>query len=241
MLPLKKTNRAFTAVEIAMVASVIAILALLILPIFRQRAEDARQAAVQDEMSSLVKMQLLIEADMPGGNYLVQLNSMDNASYQENPGAADGSAPELEPPRYKWDRVNGEFARLSNVQYFNTTVPNWDGPYVAFPRGYERDKTVSMLQIRDEFPLLTTQNSGPITVPDQAPWNEAALSRDRYPVDPWGTPYLLFGPTETIYNSRVLYSLGPNGVPGSVVNPPPQAYSRTFGLLGTGDDLEFIF
>lgn len=232
-----RPNKGFTAVEIAMVASVIAILALLILPVFRQRAEEARKVAAQDELASLAKALLLVEADLPGGGFLPRLNDLDN---RENTlkVATDPDVPDLDPPRFRWGFDTGtstyRFIQLSDPEYFNSVTKNFKGPYVA------QKNTVSLGTINGAFPLLTdsTGNQGPIHV-------DAIddLVLDRYPVDPWGTPYMLFGPEETVYNVRVIYSLGPNGVPGNQINPVAGDYNRRNNVLGAAgtDDYFFIF
>lgn len=239
-----KTQRhGFTAIEIAMVASVIAILALLILPVFRQRAEDARRTAAQDELQSLTKALLLLEADMPGGNFLPMLSDLDN---REDVGLTVSTTPQLEPARSKWIRnvfidgrgafvYEGESTLYTNSEYLQSVVPNFKGPYIAL-RNF-----ASLTTIRDSFPRLTNggANVGPITIP--ASFSAAQLDDEKYPIDPWGTPYLLFGPEETIYSVRSLYSLGPNGVPGNSSAPAAGDYNRRNGVLGTGDDLQFIF
>lgn len=261
MLSRKSNVRGFTAVEIAMVASVIAILALLVLPIFRQRAEDARLAAAQDEVQSLVKALLLVEADMPGGRFMVRLNDLDNRSYQDDP-ASTSTTPNpawaLEPPRTYWVAGTGagDLGRFISsadpsyrFDYLSTVVQNWSGPYVAYR------STISLQEILDNFDEFTDGRSnstqsrapgtGPIAVFD-ADIDSQSLLQDRYPVDPWGSPYLLFGSDETVYNIRAIYSLGPDGVPGPVPGLPPGGaadFDRRRGVLGiTGsDDIFFEF
>ncbi|CAN5371843.1 hypothetical protein BH09SUM1_BH09SUM1_02030 [soil metagenome] len=226
-----------------MVASVIAILALLILPIFRARAEDARVAAVQDELSNLTKALLLVEADAPGGNMTPQLSELDN---RENTSATTATATtrDLEPPHIRWfpgpggigPGTGGSFQIVTDAEYEASIVPNWRGPYVA------QRNTISIEQLGAVFPRLTSQagNNGPILIP-QGAYTNANRASDRYPIDPWGTPYLLFGADETIYNVRAVYSLGPNGVPGNDTSGNPLSFDRRQGVLGTGDDYQFIF
>lgn len=234
-------KRGFTAVEIAAVATIIAILALLILPIFRQRAEDARRVAAEDELQSLAKALLIVEADMPGGNFLPRLNDLDNRA---NPQLAviDQTSQDLAPPRVRWapgtEAEPGTFEAVSNAEYFNSIVPNWRGPYIAVKRA------TSLAQIQAQFPLMLDTNQGPIAIIPAV--DGQVLLQDRYPVDPWGSPYLLFGPDETIYNTRALYSLGPDGLPGGPAarggeTDNPAFYDRRTGVLGQGDDLSFIF
>ncbi len=234
-------KRGFTAVEIAAVATIIAILALLILPIFRQRTEDARRVAADDELQSLVKAIMLVEADMPAGNFLPRLNDLDNRA---NPQLAtiDPTAQDLAPPRVRWIRgteaAPGSFEPVSEPEYFNSVVPNWRGPYIALRRA------ISLAQLQDQFPLALDTAQGPIAIIPEV--DGQVLNQDRYPVDPWGSPYLLFGPDETIYNTRVLYSVGPDGLPGGPETrggevDNPAFWDRRTGVLGTGDDLFFIF
>jgi prepilin-type N-terminal cleavage/methylation domain-containing protein len=249
-----RRRRGFTAVEIAMVASVIAILALLILPVFRQRAEDARQAAARDELASIVKALLLVEADIPGGRHLPQLSDLDNLELPDGT-VPPGTNPEQEPGRSRWysDPITPALSRFvlpgeipafySNAVYQGSVAPAFRGPYLAMKN------TLSLAAIAAQFPQLTTANGGPITIFTTPPFTPTALANDRYPVDPWGTPYLLFGPEgETIYNFRAVYSLGPDGLPGGTAERaffggglPPNAFRRQGGLLGRGDDLEFRF
>ncbi|MCC6546321.1 prepilin-type N-terminal cleavage/methylation domain-containing protein [Candidatus Sumerlaeota bacterium] len=244
----RQNRRGFTAVEIAMVASIIAIIALLILPIFRQRAEEARKVAVQDELQSLTKALLLVEADMPGGGFLPRLNDLDNP---ENTGltALSTPTPGFDPPRARW--VPGTPGRFDVInppaRYFSTVVPNWKGPYVAMKN------TMSLQEVLTGFIQTTDRRQGPIAIFDTTSAvppadqidGDLANNTDRYPKDPWGSPYILFGPEETVYNSRAVYSMGPNQLPGLLPNPaPPDSdYDRRNGVLGApnSDDYFFIF
>lgn len=256
----KSQLRGFTAVEIAMVASVIAILALLILPIFRQRAEEARLAAAQDEVQSLVKALLLVEADIPGGRFLPRLQDLDNRSYKDDPGGV-GTSPSpsvaLEPPRAYWlpgnATIRGRFISIDDPQftinYPGTIIPNWSGPYVAYRNTIPLSDLVARFDAATDGRSNTTESrapgTGPIAVFDGG-IDALSLNNDRYPIDPWGHPYLLFGPEETIYNIRAIYSVGPDGVPGPIPGTPGGAaadYDRRNGVLGVlgSDDIEFIF
>jgi len=228
LMQLQRNNRkGFTAVEIAMVATVIAIIALLILPIFRQRAEDAKEVAAEDELASLVKALLLVEADMPGGNFLPRLNDLDNRQDQI--------------PKVRWNNAASDWEAIPEAEQ-QRLAASWRGPYIAVKK-YE---TLFVLE-NTPSPLVT---AGVIFIqPLSDPPNfQQDDPEDRYPVDPWGTPYLLFGPqfdesglVETDYNIRALYSLGADRVPGSGNPTPTNADYNDRELLGTGDDKEFLF
>ncbi len=246
----QNNRRGFTAIEIAMVATVIAILALLILPVFRQRAEEARLAAAQDELASIVKSYLLIEADMPGGNFFPRLSDLDNRTIP-NKSAGVNDVADLDPPRASWNPIVpgttvAGFQLLTEASY-NATVPaNWLGPYAAVKNFLTLDdldlaypQAVTHATLNNGTGNVTiVSGQGPIWIYD----NYDEVFVDRYPIDPWGSPYLIFGQEETIYNARVVFSMGPDGVPGEN-NPNPTAadYDRKTGVLGTGDDLSFTF
>ena len=247
----RSNQRAFTAVEVAMVASVIAILALLILPIFRQRAEEAKVTAANDEIQSLAKALILIEADLPGGNFLPQLSDLDNRENTVADRTAAGFDPTLEPATTIWNRTTALF-EINPIASYNATVrANWRGPYIAVRN------TKSLTEIATAYPQLTANgaNLGPITIfgnngftfaNDPYTSNATALDNERYPVDPWGTPYLLYGP-ETVYNVRLLLSLGPNATPGNNATPAnadfdrPNTEARLKTASTVGDDLSFFF
>lgn len=255
-------RRGFTAVEIAMVATIIAIIALLILPVFRNRTEEARKAAVQDELQSLVKAILLVEADLDGFQPRLQDldNVQDTASGSVNPSQADTT-----PPYAGWNYTVG-FNPGGGAGIDNRTtkiVPNWRGPYIA-ARKVSTVQSILQLATADANFANILYPEGPIYVvglnvnsPQYNGVSDDAVD-DRYPIDPWGNPYLFFGygrltnnvvhASETNFQSRVVYSMGPNGLPGD--GTQPNNYRRkgenfgganTFGILGTGDDYEYIF
>jgi hypothetical protein len=73
-------------------------------------------------------------------------------------------------------------------------------------------------------------------------------------LDPWGNPYIFFGSgeigefgnpdtdNETNYSQAVVYSLGPDGLPGNADPSQPRSYFRDFpDGIGFGDDLSREF
>ncbi len=252
-------RRGFTAVEIAMVATVIAILALLILPIFRQRTEEAREAAVRDELQSLAKAYILIEADLNG--FQPRLQDLDNV---QNTGSAQVNVAlrATEPPYAEWNRTlgftSGTTPNATPNNRVTTVVPNWKGPYIAMPKFTTVDDIQFLLPdaIYPNGPVYVVGANGASPQYADPGGNISDDPLDRYPVDPWGNPYFFFGTgrlsdlQESTFNSRVVYSMGPNGLPGDGANSP-LIYLRkgdafladpsTRGELGTGDDREFIF
>lgn len=238
----------FTAVEIAMVASVIAILALLILPMFRNRSEEAKSVAARDELQSLAKALLLAQADT--GRYF-RLQDLDNGL------ASALDRPDINVP------ITDAFDTLTENQRFQLVQPSgavqlgasyWRGPYISF------QKSITLGQLLAARPYLFRNQAQP-AIPFQGPiWSAHSTSgtgfpksgnvygavfdpnADRIPVDPWGSPYLFIA--ETQYGGhRMLFSMGPNGIPGNTTTPtdPTRYYPPPVGELGTGDDIQYIF
>lgn len=238
-----RRRRGFTAIEIAMVASVIAIIALLILPLFRQRTEEARKTAANDELASIAKAELLIEADT---GIQVRLNDLDNGLEDSNNAAIN---PDIEPPIAAWNGTLETVVPKTRA----TVVSSWKGPYAAY-RNY---RTFDELNVATSNPgAFFTENDGPIyhvIGSNSYTGGVVDFGGDRYPVDPWGQPYLFFGigkldlPSftgESTFNSSVVYSTGPNGVPGNQASQNlPDDYRRDNGVLGDPltDDLEYRF
>ncbi len=120
----------------------------------------------------------------------------------------------------------------------------WRGPYLAF------QKSIDYGRLRNASSALLLDQGGPIydvTVARGYPAPGGGVidsDADRIPTDPWGSPYIFINLSETGYGPRLLYSTGPDGLPG-VGQPPISGASyhskRTGGQLGQGDDLEYIF
>lgn len=227
----------FTAIEITMVATIIAIIALLILPMFRSRAETAKVVAAQDELDSIVKTAVLASADT--GNWF-RLQDMDNSTLANFP----PQEPDLEVPIAFWNRAITDAERQSL-----RSPDRWQGPYLVFKK-----TTTLGLMLASNYPALW-RNGGPIFHIGNGGGAATTLGidsdDDRYPTDPWGSPYIFFAPgrlnnpssgvTESTFGNGAVYSLGPNGVPGDLTTVTPQDFLRERGFIGTGDDIKIIF
>jgi type II secretory pathway pseudopilin PulG len=245
----------FTAIELSAVATVIAILALILIPVMRKQVEEAKVTAAQDDMRSIEQAQGMIHGYTGQYVRLFDLN-LPGPSEGDDLATAQGKI-----PKATWNQPLADNAGLRN-----NFLENFSGPYGAI----HRSKTV--------FELLQTHNDlfhgdvgpsaapsppsagGPILVvpeDDSDHLGDAALQRRKYPLDPWGNPYLFFGPgrfgelgggtanntiAETDFNSAIVYSMGPNGAPGDkTVGITSADYFRETGVLGTGDDLSREF
>lgn len=254
--------------EVIAVATIIAILALILIPILTTQVEKSREVAVSDEMSNLAKVASLAYAET---NHYYRLQDYDNRT------------------TYYPDRIDDPTVEVP-VMYFGepTQVPpqamsaaerarfkdKWEGPYTSFHKyGVINDLYLSFPKMFSVFQVQSTgggllQASGPIVVhvsgaltntatPPEPPTQDER--RDLYPLDPWGNPYIFFPTgylvipgvmTESTY-SPALYSLGPDGLPGSPsaggpTDPAGKDYfpyraDKTGGFLGTGDDITWKF
>lgn len=240
-------RKGFTAVEVAMVATVIAIISLLVLPIFRNRAEEAREAAVLDEISNMAKMMLLAEADISGQPRLQDLDKPQ----------LTGTEPLGMMP---W---NGTITMPIQTFSPSNIRANWGGPYLAFSaRNSAPIGSPEVAQYwysnSDQNGFIVVKNNNPLTVdfggtigvqtinPARAPQVtevEDNYTDDLYPLDPWGSPYVFFGrgpinSTESEFNTNLIVSFGPDGVVGTtgngILNGDAPLYRRYDGS-GTGE------
>jgi len=224
---MKKRRKAFTAVEVTMVAAVIAILALIILPLFQKRADKARLAAAQDDLQGLAKAEILTNADT---DQYFRLQDLDNTKlYPGNVDDADIAVP------------YGNWYRLFNTNERDTLSRRWEGPYIAI----QSFKSMYMSDLQGStFNEPNTQGATPIVT-----FATDDITDDKYPIDPWGGPYIFFAPSESLYDrpysNAVIYSMGPDGLPGDgtggITADTLVRDSTNASDLGNGDDLKFVF
>jgi type II secretory pathway pseudopilin PulG len=217
------------------VASIIALLALILIPILRSQINKSRITAAMDDMAGIEKALLLAFAET---DYFPRLQDLDN--------------PANFPPDHTW---KARMTESDKARY----DPLWGGPYMPF----NRTKYGLMNRLVVDFPSIFRNanaggggGGGPILYDTNFPFTDEVTDLEaRYPIDPWGTPYLYFAPgslsnasgapiiigSESNFSVGAIYSLGPNGVPGNLGLPLTIHYFRESGVLGTGDDLERIF
>lgn len=236
-----RKRRGFTAVEISMVATVIAILALLILPLFQRQTDEARITAAEGDIREFaIAMQL---ANAHTGYYFT-LSSLDNT---ENFDTVTVD-PTLDVPIVTWNDA-------LTVAEREALAERWHGPYASFRRTIA-PADLEVLQPGvwfrgDPFTASSGAGSnGPINQQVDPAFVGLDFSDDRLPTDPWGTPYLFYGPdfyhlpngtggivAETRFRNSLFLSLGPNGLPGDATTISPLLLMRETGVVGTGDDI----
>jgi type II secretory pathway pseudopilin PulG len=244
-------EKGFTAVEIAMVATVIAIFALIALPIFRNRVEEAKLAAARSDLGSLMKAEILAKADT---GFFLRLEDLDNTENNVPSSPINGIV--LETPPFVYPNgpasLRTSLTQAQIVQLAGpASAPKFRGPYITF----QRATTYAELKVNPLASLVlqsvTANRLSPIQDVPAAQAQAVGLfdsDQNRIPVDPWGQPYLFFPSTgETSYSNSVIYSMGPNGVPGDGSLGGSGAYLRPLagsllpGNLGADDDLQVQF
>ncbi len=247
MMIIKKGEQGFTAVEIAMVATVIAILALLILPLFRTRTEEAKKTAALDDMRSLAIAEMAAFADT--GHYF-RLQDLDNT--QQHADLPPLSTQDIQPDRHVpvayW---NGP---LSENEYTNfISGETWKGPYTSLPKHstYEKmsARTYLFQSAGGTGGAIMDLQSRSVALDGDPPVVRNDVSEDKIPIDPWGNPYLFFGTgrrgelapaQESDYGTAVIYSLGPDGQAGNGRGYDSYLYVREAGFLGETDSDDLV-
>lgn len=248
----------FTALEVAAVVTIIAIMSLVLIPVVRSRVEEARRVAAQDDMAGIEKAESIAFGYC---NYYFRLNDLNR------PQADSPYSPyDVKPPRGSW------------CSPFNTSQQGainqlWKGSFVAY------HNTRNIFELETTYPQLFrrqdgSQGRGPILIltNDVDNINNTSAYSKQYPIDPWGNPYVFFGSkaitqygnfgnpaitTIQSWDTAVVYSMGPDGEPASIgvrsstTNTAyaasdysqPASYFREAGWLGAdqSDDLKREF
>ena len=227
----------FTIVELLIAVIIIGILVAVIIPIYVNRAEDARIATAQQDLDAISTAEQHAAIDT-GYFYRIfvldDVHNGDGVSPDNNNDVVDGIADEYlrgdagNMPYIFIDTKYGQLLTTGNTKYNdlvnNETAFNWNGPY-----------------------LNVARKSGPKFLrPLDVPYST--------PIDPWGNPYLLFTregmmddrpgvgqivtsysmPTGVgtfackVFDRPTVLSLGSNGVPGN---------GGAGARFGEGDDL----
>ncbi|MCX7718351.1 MAG: prepilin-type N-terminal cleavage/methylation domain-containing protein [Candidatus Sumerlaeaceae bacterium] len=233
----KRSQGGFTVLELLIAVIIIGILVAIIVPVYTDRAEQARLTAAQQDLDALKTAQEHAAIDTA---YFYALYVLDDVRDfdgvpSSNPNdRTDGIRDEVlrtdisgDPRRIFIDTTSGQvpagFATIFSQIQTSETNFNWNGPYVNYTR---RSLPGEFTDVPADMPL-----------------------------DPWGRPYLFFtkdgyfnprtltidnqvtinGTTllgdATIFDRPTVLSLGADGASGGIVNG---VQNNNFG---TGDDL----
>ncbi len=247
----RTSEKGFSLAEVGAAAAILAIMSLLVIVLVRERVQEARLTACQDDLVSLMKAETLAYADT---NQFFRLQDLDNT-------AEPNAHPAVALPQAYW---NMPFQGAAGNTLRKTLESRWKGPYTAVP-GNTTLNDILNIDGRTEFFWGVAGAGGPILLiqPDTSAATEPYS--DKIPVDPWGNPYIFFGPgkitdelgsvsvsqppldppngPETDFGNSVIYSMGPDGFPGSRVNFNAADLRREAGWLGGQgtDDLKITF
>ncbi len=250
----------FTAMEMAMVAAIIAMFALLVLPQFRARVDEARITAAKSDLDSFMKAEMLARAEL--GAYL-RLEDLDNV--QDNIPAtgmpANGVTNEVPFFKYSYNVDPTQAANregMSQAQW-RSFAKQFKGPYATFPQSITLTdmRNVTLNPIGAYVLRSTTGNTlAPIQdMTSNANGGPVDSLDNKLPLDPWGNPYLFYpatgdtGTEATSFYDSLLVSLGPDGLPGTRDGNNAADYlrSKVVGWTGVGttntnsDDIVLIF
>jgi len=190
------SRRGFSAVELIAVATIMAILAMLLVQSLRPRVEEARQTAAKHEMNELRDV---METAFAETNHYFLLQHYDNTTNYTD--TSDPLTTPLEVP-------TSYFNYAGTVEFFDSDsaqrralANQWNGPYQSTSDYFTRD------EVYDYLPEIFSDRNGGGPFYREGNDDEEI---DRYPKDPWDNPYIF----ESTYRGPVLYSMGPDGLPG---------------------------
>jgi len=234
-LPHPSRRRGFSAVEIIAVATVIAILALILIPMLRDRVELSREKAALDEMSNLGGK--VADLAYAAHSHYFRLQDLDNTNNYSGPGDDPATC-----TPFAYYSADGSLQVVNDTERHRLSK-EWLGPYTQFRN------TITIRDLKVSYPFAVNDKAqiGQPVPAGGSPIIVLGTSEesDLYPVDPWGNPYLFFPRVGTIpgvetnYQGRpVLVSTGPNGAPGDLpAATGTNDYIPGTGPICTGDDI----
>lgn len=232
-LAVARARRGFTAIELTAVATIITILALILLPIVRKRVDQARLVAAEDDMRTIEIAQVLARADT--GEFY-RISDLDNPAVDPED-LADAVASGLETrmdalmgqlPSAYWNRPIPGFALNGTETSFDIRthplVAKWTGPYTRF----SNTKFQTLESLVSARPTMFRSvdigidpaadlafggstagvahgEGGPILIVRNTTndLQDDAADNETTAIDPWGAPYVFFGAERVATNLPV--------------------------------------
>lgn len=252
----QSTRRGFTAMEVAMVAFILAMFAVLVMPQFKDQVHKARLTAARADITSLMKAEILARSET--GFYL-RLEDLDNLAdnlpttmpangvnkevpffrYTKNVDPTNvNNRPTMSEPEWRLNakQFKGPYAVISSY----TTLADLRNPTLS-PQNRFMLRSVTGVSISPIQDFATNPMGGPIDDPNAA-----------IPIDPWGNPYLFYPATgawpgsdtsPASFFDSIIISLGPDGMPGTlgVANAPADFFrdlptGNGIGTINTNSD-----
>jgi type II secretory pathway pseudopilin PulG len=195
---------------LAAVASIIAILSLILVPIVRGRLEVARFTAAIDDLRTIEIAQTLANADT---GFFYRLCDLDNPAadletFNDPTSTLAERATAMRPvPNGTWNTpfTPAEQSRGGQIGRIGAT---WNGPYTTFNNTKFLPLTTLaglaghlFRQVNiDSFPATNILGTGPMPIyrstaaANTDPFLDDFANLENHPIDPWGSAYLFFGP-----------------------------------------------
>ena len=129
----RRDDRGFTAAEIITVVAIISILALIVIPKFWNRTEEARIARAKEEMARILDAESFCYAET--GQY-VQPGNLHSI---ESTGSVTITSWNTDQWITNYNSSPGTAAFIDG--YAPNTVKNWNGPYITYQKTEMYDET----------------------------------------------------------------------------------------------------
>lgn len=200
----------FSAIEVIAVATIIALLALILVPQVVKRVDEAKIAAAKDDMVAIEKAEQLAYGYTSHYFRLCDLKRPTPESNENNPPPLGPAL--IDNKTVAAQKIPGAYWNkpIPNLAETNYLVNNWHGPFIAafhnqLPLAQlaaARPEMCNTVNGADAFPGAVTFGGGPIFLfrGDAYDWlhpNGDALADisngPTWPIDPWGNPYVFFG------------------------------------------------
>lgn len=256
---MNRIRKGFTAVELVMVAAIIAIIAMMITPVLRKRSREAKQTICRNEMKTFATIESTVYAET---GYYFRLQDLDNNARKIDTNNTSSSYNPYSQgvPYFSW---NGE--GLNNPAFPASLESTWEGPYIEYnekesTKVIDGQRALALFGLTRPYFFYTEDETddseyGGLFSPKNLPsfgGSDDSYTDDEFPLDPWGNPYFFFGPATyanesdyaVIYDNAIIASMGPDGICG---NPEPTQADENdirrtnFGLGENNDDLTFEF
>jgi prepilin-type N-terminal cleavage/methylation domain-containing protein len=175
MINPKFRQSGFTILEILIAVIIIGVLVAIAIPRYMQRTDDARYATARSEMKQFVTAEQAIELDT---GYYVSLRVINDV--HGNPAISLPTNTVMGWTEYVIEIEDGRAIDTSGVYAAKNNIDlagEWNGPYMQFKQNGSQSNLLGV----DTSDILPEGGFGDIT-------------KYGIPLDPWGSPYRLYGP-----------------------------------------------
>ncbi|MCX7918686.1 MAG: type II secretion system GspH family protein [bacterium] len=211
----KYQQKGFTILEVLIAVIIVGVLVAVAVSRYTQRSDEAKYATARSEMMQLVKAEQAVELDT---GYYVSLRVLNDVHSTIPSNNTMGWI------EYAIEYEYGYAIETSGAYSLTKTNANlageWQGPYIQFKQKGPKSNLLG---------VYTNDNTPEETMP---------LSETKYgiPLDPWGSPYRLFGPDNVARDNRYPFNYGVKEV-----DPPLTGALDRFAILSYGKNTTLDF